>query len=67
MVLLLAVVPGTAALAADDPSATRLPVAVVVQPTHTFETVMEDTDIKHDFIIENRGSGMLEIQKVEPD
>lgn len=67
LALLLAVVAGTAAFGAEDPSATMLPVAVVVQPSHPFGAVMEGDDIKHEFIIENHGSGVLEILKVKPD
>lgn len=67
LALLLVVLPWTAVLGAEDPSATLLPVAVVVEPTHSFGTVMEGDDIKHDFIVENHGSGVLEIPKVKPD
>ena len=63
----LTIVPGASAHAAENPSAARLPMAVVTQASHTFGTVMEGVEIKHDFIIENKGSGVLEIKKVVPD
>ena len=67
LALLMTVAPGASALAADNPSAAQLPVAVIAQPSHTVAAVMEGIDIKHDFIIENRGPGVLEIRKVQPD
>ena len=52
--------------AADEPSETPKPRAVAIQRIHSFGSVVEGIDIKHDFIIENRGSGELVIHKVEP-
>jgi hypothetical protein len=65
-VLLLTLAQGASALAADAQPATPKPGAVVVQRIHSFGSLVEDTDIKHDFIIENHGSGVLVIHKVEP-
>ena len=65
--LLVTVACGVSARAADNPAQTQLPAAVVVQPSHDFGSVLEGTEIKHDFIVENHGSAVLEIQKVKPD
>lgn len=53
-------------LAAGEPSESPKPRAVVPQKIHSFGSVIEGIDIKHDFIIENHGSGELAIHKVEP-
>jgi hypothetical protein len=60
MVLLAAV----AALAAEAPRADVRPLAVVSAPTFTFEPVWDGEVVEHDFIIQNRGTADLEIQKV---
>lgn len=41
------------------------PVAVAPEPSHTFPTVVEGNEVVHDFIIQNKGSETLEIQKVK--
>lgn len=41
------------------------PVAVAPEPGHTFLSVLEGTDVVHDFVIQNKGSDTLEIQKVK--
>jgi len=35
--------------------------------TYEFAPLMEGTDIKYDFIVENKGQGPLTINKVQPD
>ena len=37
------------------------------QRNYSFEPVMEGTKIKHDFIVENHGEGVLEIKGIRPD
>jgi hypothetical protein len=41
------------------------PVAVAPEPGHTFPTVVEGTEVVHEFVIQNKGSDTLEIQKVK--
>mgnify|MGYP003565306111 CR=1 FL=1 len=43
------------------------PRAVVAQTEYVFDPVFEGVQIKHDFVIENRGSAPLVIQNVRPD
>ncbi len=55
--------------ASSDQGATAklLPKAVFLQTRYQFEPVMEGTEIKHDFVIENHGKGLLEIKEVNSD
>jgi hypothetical protein len=41
------------------------PAIYVAQPRHAFAPVPEGAEVSHDFIIRNRGTAALEIQKVE--
>jgi hypothetical protein len=41
------------------------PVAVAPEPSHTFPTVVEGAEVVHGFVIQNKGSETLEIQKVK--
>ena len=66
-VLFLTIIAGPSCHAAEKPPTDQLPQAVVVQRIYNFGSIMENTDVRHDFIIENHGSGVLEIQKVKPD
>jgi hypothetical protein len=43
------------------------PRAVVTQMEYVFDPVFEGTRIKHDFMIENRGTAPLVIKNVRPD
>jgi hypothetical protein len=43
------------------------PRAVVTQKEYVFDPVFEGAQIKHDFVIENRGTAPLVIQNVRPD
>jgi len=55
--------------AADSPAdtmpATQLPAAFLPAAAYHFEEVVEGTEIVHDFIIFNKGTGPLNIRKVE--
>ncbi len=59
----------TTARAEGEPTATpaAAPKAHWPQTTYEFAPLMEGTDIKHDFIVENKGQGPLTINKVQPD
>jgi hypothetical protein len=43
------------------------PRAVVAQKEYQFDTVFEGVQVKHDFVIENRGDAPLMIHNVRPD
>lgn len=57
------------ALASDEatPASTSKPQAVYPETTFDFGKIMEGEQIKHDFIIENKGDAPLEIHRVRPD
>ena len=58
----------TTARAEGEPTpAAAAPQAHWPQTTYEFAPLMEGADIKHDFIVENRGQGPLAIHKVQPD
>ena len=41
------------------------PSAFIVQPEYTFDPVPDGTQVLHDYVIQNRGAEILEIQKVK--
>jgi hypothetical protein len=57
---------GAMAAVAQEPAADARPKAVVPQPVHEAGTVPMGEKIVHDFVIENQGSGVLEITEVRP-
>ncbi len=59
--LLAAGNPGSAA--ASDPES-LVPVLVAADPLFEFGRVLDGTEVAHDFLIENRGSGDLRIDRV---
>ena len=60
----LVLVAAVAAMAAEAPRADARPLAAVTAPTFTFEPVWDGEVVEHDFIIQNRGTADLLIQKV---
>jgi hypothetical protein len=50
---------------ADSTPAPQLPAAFLPITTFNFPEVVEGTEVVHDFIILNKGTGPLNIQKVE--
>ena len=51
----------------SDTSGVDHPRAVVPQLEYVFTSVFEGVQIKHDFVIENRGTAPLVIKNVRPD
>jgi hypothetical protein len=51
----------------NNTSQKKQPRAVVAQTEYAFDPVFEGVQIKHDFVIENRGTVPLVIQNVRPD
>ncbi len=51
----------------SDTSGVDQPRAVVPQLEYVFTPVFEGVQIKHDFVIENRGTAPLVIKNVRPD
>ena len=45
----------------------KLPLAHLAAPRYEFAPVLEGQEVTHDFVIQNRGSAALEIQKVRTD
>ena len=41
--------------------------ALIIQPIFEFAPVVDGTEVVHDYIIQNKGSSTLEIQKVKTD
>jgi hypothetical protein len=60
---------GPAACSAGTPKGAqdKYPKAFFPQARHDFGTVMEGQDIRHEFIVENRGQVPLTIVRVQPD
>jgi hypothetical protein len=54
----------TAAPASD--AGGQLPKAHVPEPVFTFDSVLENATVTHDYVIQNLGTGPLEILKVNP-
>ena len=49
------------------PAAAGTPQANWPQTTYEFGTLMEGTEVTHDFVVENKGKAPLQILKVQPD
>lgn len=56
---------GITIAAENNPPGT--PSLSVPQPLYTFESVVDGTQVIHDFDIQNKGSETLEIKKVKTD
>ena len=79
LILLLVIVAGSAfagsqpdrtgdlSSAKNKTSVETAPQAVFPEVRYTFDPVYEDTEIKHDFIVENQGDAPLIIQSIRPD
>ena len=62
LVLLMAL---ASVAAADEPAAGPAPKALFVEKTWKFETVLEGTEVVHDFTVKNQGQAPLEILGVK--
>jgi hypothetical protein len=54
---------GSSALGAQ--AQTTAPAAVVSKPSHQFEPVLEGQVVTHDFVVHNKGSADLQIEKIK--
>lgn len=54
---------GTTSLGAENEPVT-LPSAILPDAQHEFGAVVEGTVVTHDFILQNKGTALLEIKKV---
>jgi hypothetical protein len=43
------------------------PSAWIVQRTYEFDPVVDGMEVVHDYVIQNKGTGTLEVQKVKTD
>ena len=50
---------------AEDEQGTGMPQLSVKEKVHDFGTAVEGEKITHDFVLQNRGTSVLEIQKVK--
>ena len=57
----------TAYAAGAQDTAADPPKAVFPQPSYEFQTIIEGQEIKHDFIVENRGNAPLSILRIQTD
>lgn len=68
-----ALLPGNLALADSQPvnpqatAAAKAPKAVFPEIKYEFGSILEGSEIKHDFIVENHGQATLKIDRVQPD
>jgi hypothetical protein len=64
--LMLSTVASAAHAADGGTPALKGPQAVFTETKFTFEPLFEGADVKHDFVIENKGDAPLVIKKVKP-
>jgi hypothetical protein len=64
--LLVVVCLGAHAYGAES-DAEKLPLAHLPALRYEFAPVMEGREVTHDFVVQNKGSATLEIQKVKTD
>jgi hypothetical protein len=50
---------------ATEEKSPAAPSAFIVQPEYTFDPVVDGTQVMHDYVIQNKGAEILEIQKVK--
>ena len=67
MLRCLAVLLGTLLTVVTAAAAGGQPRIVFPEKSHSFAPVLEGTDVTHDFVFENRGTGPLEITGVRTD
>ncbi|MBW1894692.1 MAG: hypothetical protein JRI91_13490 [Deltaproteobacteria bacterium] len=65
ILLIFFVLPGVAFCDQDNSPAT-FPKIHVPEPKYEFKTVVEGQNIIHGFVIQNKGSAILDILKVKP-
>ncbi len=51
---------------ATDAPTTEQPVAFLPESVHAFKTVVDGTEVLHDFVITNKGNALLKITRVNP-
>ncbi len=54
-------------MTADAEADQVAPKAVFIKQNHDFGEVFEGTEIKHDFVVENKGDAPLVIKNIRPD
>ena len=45
----------------------KAPIAYFPEKEYIFDTVLDGTDITHDFVLQNKGAATLKIEKVATD
>ncbi len=64
VMLTVAIFLGGNAIGAEKKTPTS-PSALIAQPEYEFEPVVDGTQVIHDYVIQNKGTETLEIQKVK--
>ncbi len=65
LVFLTAILAMAASTDAADSAVVKHAAAVIPEAHHTFEAVVDGTEVTHDFAIRNTGDGPLAIQQVK--
>jgi len=50
---------------AEEKSIQDKPVAVIQNPDYEFPSVLDGTEVTHEFVIKNKGDALLKIEKVK--
>jgi len=50
--------------AAEKPTQNK-PVAVIPDPDYEFPSVLDGTEVTHEFVIKNKGDALLKVEKVK--
>jgi len=61
----LALIWGAAVWADAGAKQEETPVVIIQEKVHTFNEVLEGVDVRHDFIVQNKGAAVLKIEKVD--
>jgi hypothetical protein len=48
-----------------EAAAEEAPAVVIISPDFEFKPVPEGAEVKHDFIVQNKGNGLLKIEEVK--
>jgi len=64
--LIVTILLGSNAIGAKEETSVS-PSALIVQHIYEFAPVVDGTEVVHDYVIQNKGSATLEIQKVKTD
>ncbi|QTA82619.1 Uncharacterized protein dnl_49980 [Desulfonema limicola] len=66
-IIILFLLPGVVCFGAEDEQKdiSQIPLAVALEPDFAFESALEGDEVIHDFIIQNKGTAELKIERVQ--